>query len=149
MGETLNSDAREGRPLIVIDDDDDLRSTIVDVLRAEGFEAHPATNGREALALIQRLRRRRPILLLDLVMPQLDGLTLLEHLKQHVRDAQASIVVMSASHLRPPSGYTFLRKPFTTSEFLLALAAATRDASSAVSSDCARLSESTRRGPTS
>lgn len=110
-----------GRPVIVVDDDDDLRETIADLLRAEGLDVHPASNGREALPLLQQFRSANPVLLLDIVMPMLDGLSLIEHLRQHMRDLRVSVVVMTASNLRPPPGYSVLTKPFTTEDFLRAV----------------------------
>lgn len=116
----------QDRPVLVVDDDDDLRETILELLREERFEVHSASNGREALPVLQQLRSRRPILLLDIVMPRLDGLTLLEHLRQHGRDLQPTVIVMTASHLRPPPEYMLLRKPFSAQEFLAAAEQATR-----------------------
>ena len=64
------------RPLVlVIDDDDGIREGIVDLLEEEGFEAVGATNGLEALNFLSESKRVPALILLDLMMPVVDGWT--------------------------------------------------------------------------
>ena len=65
------------KPLVlVIDDDAGIREAIVDFLAEEGFEAVGAGNGLEALNLLAESSRKLPsLILLDLMMPVLDGWT--------------------------------------------------------------------------
>lgn len=58
----------------VIDDDDAIRTVIVDALREEGYEVECATNGAEAMAYLQQCGERQPdLILLDLFMPLQHG----------------------------------------------------------------------------
>src|SRR5437763_13018393 len=64
------------RPLVlVIDDDDGIREGIVDLLEEEGFSAVGACNGFEALNFLAEAKRVPALILLDLMMPVLDGWT--------------------------------------------------------------------------
>ena len=64
------------RPLVmVIDDDDGIREGIVDLLESEGFAAVGACNGLEALNLLADAKKVPSLILLDLMMPVLDGWT--------------------------------------------------------------------------
>ncbi|HXU05600.1 MAG TPA: response regulator [Polyangia bacterium] len=64
------------RPLVlVIDDDEGIREGIVDLLEEEGFAAVGAANGLEALNFLAESKRKPSLILLDLMMPVLDGWT--------------------------------------------------------------------------
>jgi CheY-like chemotaxis protein len=64
------------RPLVlVIDDDDAIREGIVDLLEEEGFAAVGASNGMEALNFLAESKRAPSLILLDLMMPMIDGWT--------------------------------------------------------------------------
>src|SRR4030095_16530482 len=64
------------KPLVlVVDDDDGIREAIVDLLVEEGFDAVGAGNGLEALNLLAEAPRKPSLILLDLMMPELDGWT--------------------------------------------------------------------------
>ena len=64
------------KPLVlVIDDDDGIREGIVDLLEEEGFAAVGAANGLEALNYLSESKRVPSLILLDLMMPVVDGWT--------------------------------------------------------------------------
>ena len=64
------------KPLVlVVDDDAAIREAIVDLLVDEGFEAVAAGNGVEALNLLAESPRKPSLILLDLMMPGIDGWT--------------------------------------------------------------------------
>ena len=57
--------------ILVVDDDTDIRDSLVELLEFEGYSVVGAANGKEAL---DQLRRRLPaVVLLDLMMPVIDG----------------------------------------------------------------------------
>ena len=64
--------------VLIVEDDEDIREGLAAVLNARGFRTHVAANGREAQELIARTGRRPSVILLDLMMPVMDGHTFLE-----------------------------------------------------------------------
>jgi CheY-like chemotaxis protein len=99
--------------VLVVEDDPDIRDTMRDVLQSEGLEVVTAANGREAL---ERLASpRRPcIILLDLMMPVMNGLELLEALHHDPNLATIPVFLVSAyEHLaRQAKGAAgFMKKP--------------------------------------
>ena len=61
----------DGRRILVVDDDPSIQGFLAEALADEGYEVRTAANGREALAI---LREWRPdLILLDLMMPEMDG----------------------------------------------------------------------------
>lgn len=77
--------------LLIVDDDPELLVLLADQLRADGYEVQTARNGEEAL---RRLQQAWPdLLIVDLVMPQMDGLTLAREIKAQ---ADLPIIVLSA-----------------------------------------------------
>lgn len=66
--------------ILVVDDDHDLRLTIVDALQSSGFQVDEAANGNEA---IDKVRASRfDIAIIDMVMPRLTGMELLSEIKK-------------------------------------------------------------------
>jgi CheY-like chemotaxis protein len=83
------------RTLLVVEDDAAIREALADVLEGEGFEVVTAEHGKEAL---ERLRSMpRPCLvLLDLMMPVMDGPAFLAELRRDDVLATLPVVIVSA-----------------------------------------------------
>jgi PAS domain S-box-containing protein len=77
--------------IMVVDDSPDNREAVVDMLRALGYEVKSANNGREALELLTTFRPH--LFLLDVVMPEMDGLELLSTLS--VKDNEYEAIMMT------------------------------------------------------
>ncbi len=106
-------------PLLVVDDDPDIRITLWQVLHEEGFDVVTASNGFEAL---ERVAQREPaLIILDLMMPVLDGWSVLSLLK--AARAHIPIIVLSAHpsiHSALPAGATCrVEKPVSIDRLLL------------------------------
>lgn len=79
---------------MIVEDDRAVRETIQDVLEGDGFRVTQAANGREAL---DHLRRGLPrVILLDLMMPVMDGWQFRDELQRDPTYASIPVVVMSA-----------------------------------------------------
>lgn len=100
------------RTVLVVDDDFDLRHTMREILQDEGFVVATAANGREALELLRRSNPPR-VMVLDLMMPEMDGWQLLDELKRDEALADIPVVVISASKkgLQGSDAHEFLSKP--------------------------------------
>jgi CheY-like chemotaxis protein len=59
--------------ILLVEDDDDVRHSLRDALRDEGYQTVEATNGVEALAYLRSGCPRPDVILLDLMLPQMDG----------------------------------------------------------------------------
>lgn len=78
--------------ILVVDDEPNLRRAVEVALRLRGFEVDTAANGREALA---RIAQRRPdAIVLDLAMPDIDGLALLPLIRKRT---QVPVLMLTAS----------------------------------------------------
>ncbi|HRC75280.1 MAG TPA: response regulator, partial [Kouleothrix sp.] len=82
------------RPILVIDDDDAIRLTVVDVLESEGYSVATATNGADGLHVLEQVHPA--LVLLDMRMPILDGWGFAKALRE--RGAKVPIVVVTAAH---------------------------------------------------
>jgi len=89
----------EGRPdcrtILIVEDDADIRETLQHLLEASGYRAAPASNGKVALDLIDTMGSPC-LILLDLMMPVMDGWAFLTALDQNERLVDVPIVIVSA-----------------------------------------------------
>jgi CheY-like chemotaxis protein len=80
--------------VLVVDDDTDILDAICDILQGEGYRVARAQHGLEAL---DRIAEERPaLILLDLMMPVMDGLAFAQALRNRYMDGSIPIVVISA-----------------------------------------------------
>jgi two-component system response regulator MprA len=113
---------------MVVDDDPDILIALSMTLQTEGYGVHACRHGREALDALEGGLSPEAILL-DLMMPVMNGLELLQVLKADERWARIPVVVLSANrgYSRDDLGVLgMLRKPFELEELFEALALATR-----------------------
>ncbi|HXH84185.1 MAG TPA: GAF domain-containing protein, partial [Candidatus Tectomicrobia bacterium] len=88
---------RRDLPVLVVDDDATLRELLRRTLEAEGYAVVEAENGRAAL---ERLREVTPgLVLLDLMMPEMDGFEFVAEMRRHAGWASIPIVVITAKDL--------------------------------------------------
>ena len=80
--------------ILVVDDEARARNALTRLLRHEGYEVVGAGNGREALDFLGSASP--DLILLDLMMPELDGLELLEILHDHPQWKALPVVVLTA-----------------------------------------------------
>ncbi len=85
------------QPVLVVDDDPDARELVRRVVERRGGQVIEAADGREALALLERHAPR--LILLDLMMPGMDGLQFLEELRRDEAHHKIPVVVLTAMEL--------------------------------------------------
>jgi len=83
--------------ILIVDDDNDVRTALSELLEEEGFTVAGATNGREALAHLRAGRIHPAVILLDLMMPGMDGWDFRSEQMRDPKLAQVPVVVVSAS----------------------------------------------------
>ncbi|HEY7348734.1 MAG TPA: response regulator [Ktedonobacterales bacterium] len=119
--DSAQTEADEPPWVLIVDDDAAIRKMLVDALSLEGFQTETARDGREALELLEDGKRR--IVLLDLMMPIMDGWELCRHLAERVTlRQQLSIILMSAGEkldqARDLQVEGYLAKPFDVDHLL-------------------------------
>lgn len=112
----------DSKRVLIVDDDDAIRTMVERVLRREAFEVDSARDGFEA---IEKLARNDYVaILLDLMMPRVDGLGVLQFLEQHRPELSPAVIVMSANvpgatdAVREGRVSRVLAKPFDLNEML-------------------------------
>jgi CheY-like chemotaxis protein len=82
--------------ILVVDDDADIREAIEEILRAEGYQTQSASNGEEARRALEHGRTRPELILLDLMMPVMDGWDFLFWLDDSDDLRNTPVAIMSA-----------------------------------------------------
>lgn len=102
--------------ILVVDDEPNIASALAIVLIDEGHTVLTAANGAEAVALLTR--QRVDLIVSDIMMPMVDGLTLVRHLRR--RGDRTPVVLMSAApgRVAPIPGVRLVAKPFDLDEML-------------------------------
>jgi len=114
--------------VLVVDDDFDIREALTDVLASEGYSVVTAADGGEAL---EQLRGgvRPAVMLLDLMMPRVSGVEVIDALRKDESLSRIPVVVCSANRGYGPDDlgvHDVLRKPVSVEELLDAVARAIR-----------------------
>ena len=97
--ETLKRHCENTARVLVVEDDEAARTVACRTLEDAGFEVDEAENGAEGLA---RIAERRPsLVLLDLMMPVMDGFEFLHRLREDAGTADLPVIVLTARELSP------------------------------------------------
>jgi len=117
--------------ILVVDDDRDICRSIEVILRLEGYDVRTANEGEEALA--QATRLQPDLVLLDMMMPGIDGYEVTKRLRDDPRTATASIIMLTARSLPADKvlGLTagcddYIVKPFDPPELVARVQSALR-----------------------
>lgn len=114
-------------PLLVVEDNTDILNLLDTTLTFKGYRVVTARNGNEALAAIEK---ERPIVIVtDILMPQMDGFSLVHHLRINPNTRDIPIIFLSATYVTPEDKsfamtlgvIQFIEKPVNFEEFLPAL----------------------------
>lgn len=81
------------KTILVIEDEKSLRGALVDILRLKDFHALEARNGREGVEIA--LREHPNLILLDLIMPEMDGMTALKKIREDVWGVSVPIIILT------------------------------------------------------
>ena len=111
------------KKVLVVEDESAVRSLLSLVLETRDYAVVTAEDGQQALVKVQT--ERPDAILLDLMLPHIDGFSVIEALYHDARSARIPIIVMSAGHRLEMLGTrgvrAFLSKPFDVDGLLRAL----------------------------
>ncbi|HBX68288.1 MAG TPA: hypothetical protein DEH25_02575 [Chloroflexi bacterium] len=115
-------------PILVVEDVPNIRDLLAVTLRFKGYPVITAVNGEDA---IKRITEQRPAMVItDILMPKMDGFSLMHRLRTDPKTNQIPVVFLSATYVTPEDkafaislgAARFLEKPVDTEEFLLTVA---------------------------
>lgn len=110
----------------VIEDERDQRNLVREELEGAGWTVEVAEDG---IAALGRIRRVQPdVILLDLMMPRLDGIQMLKMLRSNLVDRAIPVIITTGSEVAPRVrllANCVLTKPFSSDELMHALASCT------------------------
>jgi two-component system, chemotaxis family, chemotaxis protein CheY len=119
-------DVGDCKTVLVVDDDRDIRDVLTDALEAEGYRVITAPDGQEALDWLRASGLRPCVILLDLMMPRMDGLQFRTEQLNEPLFATVPVIVLSAdpSVIATAKSLNFagsLRKPVPLEALLAAV----------------------------
>lgn len=97
--------------VLVVDDDADIRGTLAELLGRESYDVRTASNGVEALALLDEVGSRPCVMLLDMMMPVTTGGELIEVLDRNHHLDTVAVIVLSARASNAHKARAVVQKP--------------------------------------
>jgi CheY-like chemotaxis protein len=85
-----------GATILIVDDDDDIRESVADALDDAGYRVASAANGIEALTLLREQHLRPDAILLDVMMPGMDGMAFRAEQRSDLELAHIPVILFSA-----------------------------------------------------
>jgi DNA-binding response OmpR family regulator len=105
------------RTIMVVDDDDDLRTMVESLLRRAGYHVVGVSSGQDAQPLA--LKTLPALIIMDIGMPEMDGLTTLWKMREHDELATVPVIILTAydsydlrSEAVSTGCHSYLTKPF-------------------------------------
>ncbi|MBD6616391.1 PAS domain S-box protein [Komarekiella sp. 'clone 1'] len=124
--DNLDMPQGQGELILVVDDEDQIRKIATIILENHNYKTLIASNGIEAIALYAQHKHKINTVLMDMMMPELDGITAIRTLQR--MNPQVQIIACSGLHSTEfftqatgPDIQAFLSKPYTARELLTSL----------------------------
>lgn len=112
--------------ILLVEDEDAVRAFASRALTGRGYEVLTAASGVEALEVMEGCRKKVDLVISDVVMPEMDGPSLLRELR--ARDPSMKVIFISgyaeeafAKNLPPEEHFSFLPKPFSLKQLVAAV----------------------------
>lgn len=123
--------------LLLVDDDFDIRSLLVDLLSLEGFDIDEAENGQKALEKLAKYNYN--LILLDIMMPVMDGIETLKQIRQHYNIPVIMLTAKGDDDARVEGlelgADDYLAKPFNDRELIARIKAILRRSENQIKND--------------
>jgi two-component system alkaline phosphatase synthesis response regulator PhoP len=112
-----------GKRILIVDDDEMVRIAVNELLKQEGYDVHSASGGKEALEKLEQ--ESYDLMMLDIIMPEMDGIELCKKIRGIERHADTPIIFLTAkSHEKDRAqgleagANLFLSKPLSPDKLL-------------------------------
>lgn len=115
MGERMSSRCSG---ILIVENDNESRESLKDFFELEGYVTHTATNGKEALKVLETIDEPG-VILLDLMMPEMNGWEFLEARKTLGSSAKVPVVILtstSTTQIQSLQPNSYIRKPVDLTE---------------------------------
>jgi len=114
--------------LLVVEDIPNVRELLEVTLRFQGYEVITATNGQDALDILES--EKPALIITDILMPKLDGFAMMQELRSNPKTQEIPVIFLSATYVTPEDrnfamslgASRFIEKPIDTEDFLLTIA---------------------------
>ena len=112
------------RTVLVVDDDKDIRSLLTDLLKGDGYRVQAVGTGAEATAAVEKARP--DLVMMDVKLPDQDGITVLKELKRNHPDLEVIVMTAfggssTAIKAMEQGAYDYVTKPFEIDDLLATL----------------------------
>ena len=120
----------EKKTIMVVDDHEDIRTVVSTILDFGGYDCVPMENGKKALGYLSNAKNAAgvSVIILDILMPEMNGLQVLQALKHQVHTRNIPVVMLTTEGMSKDiiKGYNtgadyYITKPFTSSQVLFGL----------------------------
>ena len=102
---------RAGKIVVVVDDEPGVCETLQDVFEDDGYTVRTAADGAEALTLLRSLPHPPCVVLLDLLMPVMDGNAVYREMQADSQLREVTVVVTTSDPSLAPAGVLIMKKP--------------------------------------
>lgn len=107
--------------VLVVDDEDDLRTLLTDIVIKAGYEAATASDGEEAIGMVKKTKF--DVALLDIQMPNKSGIEVLKFIQENSKETKAIILtgyadLKHAMEAREFGAQDFISKPYKLEDVL-------------------------------
>jgi CheY-like chemotaxis protein len=107
-----------GKTILVVDDEPDLLKLLKEILQDDGYSVISANGPAEGLLFVKSCKEKIDLLLTDVMMPEMDGFELSEHVKKIVPDIKVMFISGYTAEIigkqkNLVEGLNFIRKPFS------------------------------------
>jgi CheY-like chemotaxis protein len=107
--------------VLIVEDEEESRDTLRELLELEGYAVETAPNGKAALAVLDTIDPC--IVLLDLFMPVMDGWQVVDRLRTDGRLPKMNVLIMTSAGHRAPADLPVFQKPISLDKLISTLAA--------------------------
>ncbi len=104
-------DTTQKKKVLVVDDDANLRDVLIDALTVSGFEAKGAANGEDGLK--EAFASHPDVIMLDVMMPKMDGWQVLDTLRADEWGKQAKVIMLTSQGQMTNIAHALDKKVFT------------------------------------